>query len=85
MTVLNSILNLKKKKKKERKKEESKEKIFSQIVMSMGSFLNCEIMRKTNIIMQLPRKITTVKSIYTQNIYKIYFSGSRIQFCNLIL
>ena len=57
MTVFNSTLSLKKKKEEEEEKKKEgqknrkrvKKNIFSQIVMAMGSFLNCEIMRKTNI------------------------------------
>lgn len=58
MTVFNSTLSLKKKKgrrRREKKRRRTKNRkrvkknIFSQIVMAMGSFLNCEIMRKTNI------------------------------------
>ena len=57
MTVFNSTLSLKKKKGRRRREKKRRTKnrkrvkknIFSQIVMAMGSFLNCEIMRKTNI------------------------------------
>lgn len=49
MTAFNSTLSLKKKKEEGKKRKRVNKKIFSQIVMAMGSFLNCEIMRKTNI------------------------------------
>lgn len=53
MTVFNSTLSSKNKKEEKeeggKKRKRVKKKFFSQIVMAMGSFLSCEIMRKTNI------------------------------------
>ena len=76
MTAFNSTLSLKKKKKKKKKKkEESKEKNFLSNSHGYGEFFKLwnNEKNKHKLIMQLPRKITTVKLIHTQNIYKILF------------
>ena len=63
------------KRRRGKKKEESKEKIFLSNSHGYGEFFKLwnNEKNKHKTIMQLRRKITTVKSIHIQNIYKILF------------